>query len=162
MAELVRQVHRRAHQHRIGIGGVDAARYQHRRQLGPDRGRQRGVVEAGDGEVARHVQAQAVGNGHRGRGHVVVAGKDRGRALLEAQQDLGRVQAGTVREHALHHQLGRRIAAPVGDRGLVAFEPARGGGLVRVADDEADPVVAQRLRAQQLDLWLHGSRAQRP
>mmetsp|Transcript_15034 Transcript_15034/g.35522 ORF Transcript_15034/g.35522 Transcript_15034/m.35522 type:complete len:252 (+) Transcript_15034:2216-2971(+) len=116
----------------------------HRGQLGPDGGRQRRVVEADDGQVAGHVQAHAVGDGHGGGGHVVVAGEDgRGPALL-GQQRLGGVQARAVGEHALGHDLLLLdVEAGIGHRRVEAGETTRTAALAGVADDVAQAVVAQ-------------------
>ncbi|EEF26341.1 conserved hypothetical protein [Ricinus communis] len=133
------QAHQRLHGFFRHVGNWLA----HGGQLRPDGGGERRVVKAGHGQVARHVQAQAVGDGHHGGRHVVVAGEDGGRPLFKAQQRLRRVQAGTVGEQALHDQLRRALHVLLGDGGLEPGQAARAGALVRVADDEADALVAQ-------------------
>ncbi len=67
-------------------------RLRHRRdrlldggELGPDARRKRGIVEPDNAEIARHVEAAAVCNADRRRGHVVVAGEDRRRRVEAAK-----------------------------------------------------------------------------
>ena len=80
----------------------------------------------------------------RGGGHVVVAGEDRGGNDLSRQQILGRVQARTVAEIALHDQ--RFVGAHAGfaQGRFVAVFALQAGGLVGMALDETDMAVAER------------------
>jgi hypothetical protein len=112
-------------------------------QLGPDGRGQGRVVEAGDGQVAGHVQAHAMGDGHRGGGHVVVGGEHRGGAGVLREQDLGGVEAGPIVEQALHDEAFVDGQARIRHRVPEAGQPTRAGGLVGMTDDESESLVAE-------------------
>ena len=115
-----------------------------------------GVVEAGDGQVAGHVEAAARSHGHAGDRHQVVGVDDRGRRLGQVEQRLGGVRAalgGEVGADARSPRPGPPRAAhrprPPGGRHRARTRPARRRGRSAVAEvdqvldggDDAGPVV---------------------
>ncbi len=78
-------------EHRLVDGG----------QARPDDLRDRAVVEPGDRQVARHVDAQIVRGHDRAGGHIVILREDRRRSVAPAEQARAGLQPGFEVEHAL-------------------------------------------------------------
>src|SRR3546814_2235948 len=63
---------------------------------------------------------------------------------IARQQNLGRVEPRAIGEQALRDQRVVDLRAPLLERGTIAFEPARAGMLVGIADDEPDAIMPHR------------------
>ena len=112
-------------------------------QRRPGELREGAVLEAGDGQVARHVEADRAGRGqHAGRDLVVAA--EHGRRRRAHRQQLARAaEAGVEVELAFQHQLRIDLHAVVAHRVHVAGITLDAGLVVALAPEEADAAVAQ-------------------
>src|SRR6185437_1833893 len=112
------------------------------RQLGPYRGGYVTVVESNYGQNARHVQSPTVRHRDHRSGHVIVTGKDGGRARRGGDELLGRIESGAVAEESLLHDGRVRLAVRLAQRRLEPEPALAAGCLVRMSLDEADAAMA--------------------
>jgi len=78
-----------------------------------------------------------------GRRHIVIARKDRRGRIGHIEQLFGRIEPGAIGEETLHDQRIILRQAKRGERVAIAGEAPLAGGLVRIADDEADPLMTE-------------------
>ena len=134
-ADARQQLHRGQASH---VGGGLAHRGQRRIDVAGDRR----VVEAADGDVARHHQAAlARGADDAGR-HVVVGGEDRRGRPLQVEQAVAGLDAGLERERPLHHQVLVVLDPCPSQRLAIALETPLACAVRGRALDVADAAVA--------------------
>ena len=90
-----------------------------------------------------HVETLAMRRRDRRRGHVVIAGEDRGRHRFEREQVLGRLQPGTIGEVAGGDQLLVERDPRFLEGGAIALLAKAAGGMIGPAGDEADAAMAE-------------------
>ena len=112
-------------------------------ERGPDGAGERGVVEAADADVARHVELALMRDGDGGGRHVVIAGEDGGGRRVEAEQLFGGVEARAEGEVARRDQRCIGGDAMVGKAVAKSLQAARAGAVAGIAFDKADAAMAE-------------------
>ena len=119
-------------------------RLMNRRERRPDTGGDRRVVEAGDRQVLGTSKPMPVRERHRGCGHVVVGGEDRGRIRFIGQQPFRGLQARAIGEIALFQAQAVGRDAGGRQRGQKALQALLADDVIRVALDAAEAAMAER------------------